>query len=360
MNVHRQTLFLVAVFSIGALLGCEARESHEPEGKRDVQMDKTQTDTDERSDVDSDGDTGEVSERIKASSGLSDRLEDTVERLSTEFENRDPGSPGTYRRAAKYLVKKLEEIGYAPVVNDIEVRQQHYPNIIVERRGSATPDEVVVVGAHYDTVRASPGADDNATGVAAVIELARVYRDVEPKRTVRFVLFANEEAGSFGLSDETMGSYKYAEALKRREESVVMMFALEMLGYYTDEPGSQNYPSGIDVLYPDREFSNTGNFVAFVTKMSLQTEIERIDSVFAEASQVPSEHLAGPESLPAISRSDHSSFWRHGFPGVMVTDTANFRNPNYHRASDTADTIDFDTFTEVVEGLVPVIEEWSG
>ena len=202
----------------------------------------------------------------------------------------------------------------------------------------------LVVGAHYDTVPGSPGADDNASGVAVLIELARLVPS-----GVRFVAFANEEAPYF-LSPE-MGSFVYA---RERGAKVRAMFSLEMLGYYSDAPGSQNYPAPLSLFYPDR-----GDFIAFVGDLGARGLVRRSIESFRKHAKFPSEGLAAPSFIPGIAWSDHWSFRKHGTPAVMITDTAFYRYPHYHRASDTPDKLDYERMARVTLGLAEMLNEFA-
>ncbi len=206
----------------------------------------------------------------------------------------------------------------------------------------------IVVGAHYDTVPGSPGADDNASAVAVLIELAALMKDASPP--LRFVAFANEELPySHG---EEMGSFAYAKRARGRGERVRAMFSLEMLGYYSDAPGSQRYPPLMRWFYPDR-----ADFIAFVGDLGARRLVKRAHALFRKHSSFPSESLAAPSFIRGIRASDHWSFRMHGYPAIMVTDTAYNRNPHYHRASDTPDTLDYERMARVTLGLAGMLRE---
>ena len=202
----------------------------------------------------------------------------------------------------------------------------------------------IVVGAHYDTVRGSPGADDNASGVAVLIELARLVPS-----GVRFVAFANEEAPYF-LGPE-MGSFVYA---RERGAGVRAMFSLEMLGYYSDEKGSQRYPAPLSLFYPDR-----ADFIAFVGDLGAARLVRKAIGIFREKAKFPSEGLAAPAFVPGVALSDHWSFRKHGYPAVMITDTAFYRNPHYHLPSDTPDRLDYERMARVTLGLAEMLDEFA-
>jgi Zn-dependent M28 family amino/carboxypeptidase len=206
----------------------------------------------------------------------------------------------------------------------------------------------VVVGAHYDTVPGSPGADDNASAVAAVIELAGLLRDA--RLPIRFAAFANEELPYFMGPD--MGSWVSAKRSRDQGERLSAMLSLEMLGYYSDRPGSQRYPPPLGLFYPDR-----ANFIAFVGDLGAARLVRRCFSSFKKNSSFPAEWLAAPAFVPGVTRSDHWSFRQLGFPALMVTDTAYNRNPHYHQASDTPDTLDYARMAQVTLGLAAMLKE---
>lgn len=223
-------------------------------------------------------------------------------------------------------------------------------NIEAEKRGTTKPDEIIVVGAHYDTVYGSPGADDNASGVAALLELARLLSDSVQGRTLRLVAFANEENPNSAW--ETMGSYAYARGCRERGENIVGMISLEMIGVFSDEHGSQRYPKPFSWLYPE-----TGNFIAFVGNIASRKWVHKCIGSFREQSMFPSEGIAAPAFVKDINRSDHWSFWQFGYSAFMLTDTSNFRNQLYHTIKDTPDILDFDRMTRVTTGMAEVLTD---
>jgi Zn-dependent M28 family amino/carboxypeptidase len=224
-------------------------------------------------------------------------------------------------------------------------------NVIVELRGSTRPDEIVVIGAHYDSVIGTVGADDNASGVAALLALARRAADTKPARTLRFVAFVNEEPPHFQSHD--MGSWQYAKRCHDRRERIVAMLSLESIGYYDARPGSQHYPAPLlSWFYPD-----VANFIAFASNLGSRALTSRCVDAFRARTKFPIESASLPEAVTGIGWSDQWSFWQFGWPAMMVTDTAPFRNPHYHEASDRPDTLDYARFAEVVEGLSAVVDE---
>jgi Peptidase family M28 len=208
----------------------------------------------------------------------------------------------------------------------------------------------IVVGAHYDTVPGSPGADDNASAVAVLIEL---HKMLAPEQLpLALVAFVNEEL-PYSFTPEC-GAFQWARRAKERGEPVRAMFSLEMLGCFRDEPGSQRYPWPLSLIYPDR-----GDFVAFVGDLGARALVRKSIGLFRKNSRFPSEGVAAPAALPGITASDHWSFRLHGFPAIMITDTAYNRNPHYHRASDTPDTLDYDRMARVALGLAAMLRELS-
>lgn len=251
--------------------------------------------------------------------------------------------------ASDYIASEFAAMGYEVAFQEFTAEGVLCKNIEVELKGSAAGGEIIVIGAHYDSVAGSPGANDNATGVAAVLEIARaVIKKDSPGRTMRFVAFANEEPPFFQSSE--MGSYLYAERSRQRGEQIVGMFSLETIGCYSSGKGSQRYPFPLKYFFPDR-----GNFIAFVSNDASGTLLYETVKLFNDFSDFPSEGAVLPEVLPGVAWSDQWAFWQAGFPAVMVTDTAPFRYAYYHTPDDTVDKIDYDNTARVVSGLEKVV-----
>lgn len=279
-------------------------------------------------------------------------LESYVVTLAEEIGERNLAKERQLEIAAKYLESSLgiNNMGYRVARHEFKVGSVSCYNLEVELEGERMKDEIVIVGAHYDSARGTPGANDNGTGVAALLCLAHAFVGSENARTLRFVAFANEEEPHF--QTETMGSQRYAKRCRERGEVIVAMLCLETLGYYSDEEGSQKYPEGLAEKYP-----STGNFVAFVSNIASRPLLEKAVSAFRRATPFPVEQGAFPPDIPGVAWSDHWSFWQAGYPALMVTDTAPFRYPHYHEPSDTPDKVDFDRLFEVVLGLENVVRE---
>jgi hypothetical protein len=284
---------------------------------------------------------------------IRDRLADQVQTLAGEIGERNLWRYPALLAAADYIEQTFAELGYRPVDEPFESRGKAVRNIIAEKPGNAVPEEIVLIGAHYDTVEGSPGANDNGSGVAALLELARLLADRELPRTVRFVAFVNEEA-PFSYSDD-MGSLVHARGARARGERIRAMFSLETIGHYSDEPGSQHYPFPLSLFYPD-----TANFIGFVGNIASRKLVRTAVRSFRRQVAFPAEGAAVPERIEGVGWSDHWSFWRNGYPALMVTDTAFFRYAHYHSERDTPDKLDYDRTARVVAGLAGVISDLAG
>jgi Zn-dependent M28 family amino/carboxypeptidase len=255
--------------------------------------------------------------------------------------------------AADYLRATLAGAGYRVKRHQYEVSGHSCENLEVEILGKDKAEKIALIGAHYDSVQGSPGANDNATGVAALLALARRFSQAPLLRTVRFVAFTNEEPPLF--QSRHMGSRIYARGCRDRGEQIFPMLSLETIGYYSDEPGSQKYPFPFGLFYP-----STANFIAFVSNMENAPWVKQLLTSFRRHTQFPSEGGALWEWIPGVAWSDHWSFWKEGYPAVMVTDTAPNRYPHYHTGADTPDKVGFARLARVVSGLQRIIDELVG
>ncbi|MFO0962657.1 MAG: M28 family peptidase [Phycisphaerales bacterium] len=285
------------------------------------------------------------------------RLRLHVDRLAGLVGPRHLGKPSSLEAAARYVERELACCG-DPVTSELYcVGDAAVANYYIERAGYSNPESVVIVGAHYDTVPTTPGADDNASAVAVLLETARLMHGVRLRRTVRFVSFACEEPPHFYT--DTMGSQVHARLCVRRGERVAAMICLEMVGYFTDQPQSQQTPPGIPRPLT-RLFPSTGNFLASVGNLRSAAIAWRFHRGFRRSSALRLFSVALPERVHAIRLSDNSSFWDQGYPALMVTDTSFLRNPHYHLASDTPDTLDYPRMAQVVLGVVGGVTSLAG
>jgi len=251
--------------------------------------------------------------------------------------------------ARKYIAEQFKSSGYQVEFQEYQLSGDVVANIEVTHTGTKHPEEIIIVGAHYDAVPGAVGANDNGTGVAAILELADRFKDKNYPRTVRFVAFVNEEPPNFMTGD--MGSFVYAKRVAEEKENIMAMFSLETIGYFSDEVGSQHYPPFFNLFYPDK-----GNFIAFVGNLSSRRLVTKSIQLFREYSTFPSEGIAAPAFIPGISWSDHWSFWKHGYPAIMITDTAPYRYPYYHMSEDTPDKVNYEKMVYVVNSLEKMIE----
>lgn len=284
---------------------------------------------------------------------LERRLQRHVGVLAGEIGERNVWRPEALRAAADYIDAELSALGYAVAAQSYATHGVRCHNLEVVVPGTGRASEIVVAGAHYDTVAGSPGADDNASGVAGLIEIARTLRPLRPQRTLKLVAFVNEEPPFFYFGE--MGSKVYAEAARRRGDDIRVMLSLEMLGCYSDAPGSQAYPPFLKWFYPDR-----GNFIAFVSNLRSRGALDEAVRAFRANCDFPAERLASPGFVPGVAWSDQLSFWRAGYPALMVTDTAFYRYAHYHQATDTPDKIRYPEMARVVEGLAKAVASLGG
>ncbi|MBZ5522520.1 MAG: M28 family peptidase [Acidobacteriia bacterium] len=279
---------------------------------------------------------------------LRDRLASHVRKLAGGIGERNIAHYASLVAAGEYLETALTTESCSVKSQTFSVDGKAVRNLEIQIKGSRLSRENVIVGAHYDSAPGTPGADDNASGVAAILELARLLKSSKPGRTIRLVLFVNEEPPYFQTGQ--MGSLVYARRLRQENVAVTSMLSLETIGYYSDSKGSQHYPPGLASLYPD-----TGNFIGFVGDVGSRPLVQRAIKAFRESAEFPSEAVAAPSELTGIGWSDHWSFWQAGYQGVMVTDTAPFRYPYYHKAPDKPEELDYDRMARVVGGLQKVI-----
>lgn len=280
---------------------------------------------------------------------LREELRTDVQTLAGDIGERNMFRYAQLNAAADFIETSFSKVGLKPRRDTYDLNGQSCHNIEVEIRGSSP--QIVVVGAHYDSVAGCPAANDNGSGVAAMLALARRFAGRSTSSTLRFVAFVNEEPPYF-LSSQ-MGSYVYAQRCKQRGDRIVGMISLETIGYFSDAPNSQTYPApGFGAFYP-----KTGNFIGFVANVGSREFLRRTLSIFRDQKKIPSQGAALPGFVPGASWSDHWSFWQQGYPAIMITDTAPFRYPHYHLSTDTPDKLDYDRFALVVSGMEKVISD---
>ena len=284
-----------------------------------------------------------------AASAVEAALRTRVQVLASEIGERNVWRPHALRAAADYLKRQWGAQGYQVVAHEVVFERDRWANLEVTRPGRQAPNEVVIVGAHYDSVFGSPGANDNGSGVAALLELSRQLATRDLGRSVRFVAFVNEEPPFFRTGD--MGSRHYARAARLKGEDIRAMLALETIGYYNDAPGSQHYPPFFSLFFPDR-----GNFIGMVSNFGSRALLKRAVAAFRAASDFPLESVATFGWVPGVDWSDHGSFWNEDYPAIMITDTALYRYPYYHSARDTPEQLDYARLARVTEALAAVVE----
>jgi Zn-dependent M28 family amino/carboxypeptidase len=275
-------------------------------------------------------------------------LRSHIDMLAGQIGERNVWRYGALQQAADYIGNTFAASGYAPRLQTYEVSRLPISNIEAVLPGSTRPDEILIVGAHYDTVGECPGANDNASGVAATLELARRFALSPRPRTIKFVAFVNEEPPFFKTAQ--MGSLVYATAAQERGDRIIGMLSLETMGCYSEEKGSQQYPAPIGLVYPD-----TGNFIGFVANVQSTRLLLKARRAFRRRTSFPLQSAALPDAIPGVGWSDHWAFWQAGYPALMVTDTAPFRYPWYHTPQDTPDKIDYEKLGQVVDGLEAVV-----
>ena len=253
------------------------------------------------------------------------------------------------QRAAAYIGEEFTRAGYHPRHQVFDVDGRRCANIEAEQPGSRRPDRILVVGAHYDSVNDSPGANDNASGVAVMLELARLHAASPSPLTVRFVAFVNEEPPYF--MTRAMGSWRYAADAAARGDHIVAMMSLETVGYYSEEVGSQRYPFPFGALFPSR-----GDFLAMVSNIRSARVLRSAAKAFRSATRLPLIASPAPASIPGIAWSDHWSFWQHRYPALMLTDTALYRYPHYHLDTDTPEKLSYEDMARVFTGCAGVIQ----
>jgi Zn-dependent M28 family amino/carboxypeptidase len=269
--------------------------------------------------------------------------------LSVTLGDRSICRPVNLKAAEDYVAQNFAAMGYAPRRQDFVSLKEEVANIIA---GDENPGGYYILGAHFDTVAGTPGADDNASGVAVLLEVARLARNLTPPRPWAFIGFTCEEPPAFATP--AMGSRVYAQQARQQDAKILGMLCLEMVGYYSQTPDSQSLPLPLKLMgYP-----TTGNFIGLVSDRRSRHLMDRLEAALKRVCRLPAVTLSVPfegHILPEVRLSDHASFWDEGYPAVMLTDTAFMRNPNYHGPGDVMDHLDLTAMTELTLGLVNFI-----
>lgn len=271
------------------------------------------------------------------------RLREYITTLASDIGERNLYRYDRLRAAADFIQGNWDKLGYSVSRQVYEAKGLEFANLEVEIPGTNKPREIIVVGAHYDTHRHSPGANDNGSAIAAILELARAFARKRLPQTLRLVAFTNEERPFTRTSG--MGSRVYARQCRKRQEEIKAMICLETIGYCSEQKGSQRL-SLMGLLLPRR-----GNFIALVGNHRSKALLKNVDRLFRSRCDVPCKALTLPTNFPGAWSSDHWSFWKEGYPAVMVTDTAPLRYRYYHTPEDTAGKVSYDFLTRVVGGL---------
>lgn len=284
---------------------------------------------------------------VRSESSPEIRLEQDVRKLSVDFSPRSHKDLENLNAAANYIHESFTKAGARVEEQAFEVDGKTYRNIIAHFGEGEEP--LRIVGAHYDAAEGTPGADDNASGVAGLLELARKLGEQAKLPAIQLVAYTLEEPPYFG--GPFMGSFVHAKSLSDQKTKIEWMISLEMIGYFTDKRKSQTYPlPGMEKQYPSK-----GNFIAVISKLDQTALTQKIHKQMQEGTDLPVEFFNGPERLPGVDFSDHRNYWAFGFPAVMVTNTAFMRNQEYHADGDTADRLDYKRMAKVVDGVFMVL-----
>ena len=278
------------------------------------------------------------------------RLRAHVYELAGKIGEHNIYHPAALHAAEAYITEEWQRQGYAVRKQTYTVQGIECANLEINCAGTGRNNDIILIGAHYDSVLGSPGANDNGSGVAALLELSRLFREVTPETCLRFVAFVNEEPPFFFWRN--MGSMIYANEAKQRRDPIRFMISLETIGYYRNQQGSQTYPPLLKYFYPD-----TGNFISFVSNLRSRRIMRECVRVFSSVTDFPVQSIATLSLVPGVSWSDHLAFWRHGYKAFMITDTAFYRYPYYHTAHDTPDKLNYVPFAEMTDGLFLMLSQ---
>jgi Zn-dependent M28 family amino/carboxypeptidase len=299
------------------------------------------------------GCSSQTNTRRRGSTTTDARLAADVQTLCTEFPNRNANDREQLNAAGGWITNRFVRLGYKIEFEPLPVPikgEAWSTNTIATLPGTTHPKEIIVIGAHYDAEVTTPGADDNASGVAVMLELAARFANNPQPRTIRFIAFTNEENSN--SKNTGMGSLTSARNSKDNNEHIIAMLSLEMLGYYSDAPNSQNYPFPREMgTKLGLELPTTGNFVAIVARTNDTPLVAQLAESMSQAGTIHVVAAPLPPQITAIYRSDHANYWMQGYPAVMITDTSEYRNPNYHKPSDTPGTLDYNRMSATTDAL---------
>ncbi len=295
-----------------------------------------------------------------------DKLKQHVIYFSSTVYPRSYDQKKNINEAADYIKKYFEQNSTRVSEQTFTVGEKSYRNIIA--RFGPENGMPIIVGAHYDSYgnpaiapedtgysldSHTPGADDNASGVAGLLELARLLKETPPTRPIELIAYTLEEPPFFRTAQ--MGSAVHANTLKSEKRTIELMISLEMIGYFKDEPGSQTYPvKFLSKLYPD-----TGNFIAVIGRLKERKQTRKVKALMMGATDLPVQSINAPNVIEGLDFSDHRNYWQAGFPAIMITDTAFLRNHNYHTAEDTADSLDYEKMAKVIQGTFAIIQNYK-
>ena len=333
-------------YQASAATAPSSQEANQESQKPAEQLAKTQSDQESESTNSKETDAPKLS--------VEEEVKSYVVHLANTIGERNLQHYKALCESADYIEEKFKEFGYQPKRQTYKCRGLDCFNIDAEIKGTRNPKEIVIIGGHYDSAFGTPGANDNGSGTAAMLVLANHFKNSKPERTLRFVAWTNEEPPYFQDSERRgeMGSWVYARKCRKEDQNIVAVMSLETMGYYTNEKNSQKYPPPLSLLFP-----STGNFVGFVSNVKSSRFQRQVIKTFREHAKVPSEGASLPEVVQGVGWSDHWSFWQEDYVGIMVTDTAPFRYPHYHKKTDTPDKINFLEFAKVIDGLKFVVDD---
>lgn len=281
-----------------------------------------------------------------------------VKKISQEFFPRSSFHLHQLNQTADYIRDQWQKLGFQvkeQVFHLPATNGTPYKNLMIQitPEVKSGTDPRLIIGAHYDAHEESPGADDNASGIAGLLELSRLLAQTGPIIPIDLVAFTNEESPFFGTPG--MGAYQHAQELRESGQKILGMISLEMIGYFTEKKNSQKFPLGImKYFYPDQ-----GNFIAFVSSYQGRNLVRKIKRQFAKNSDFPLESFLGPSHIQGLLASDHYAFLQWGFPAMMISDTAYYRNENYHTPNDKPETLNYKATAKLIDGIHQMLVHWT-